>query len=86
MDQPIFRIECYAQQRREATELRLLLRDHIGGFAGVVSDVFIKGIAQERGQAQRVDRVRRGTDEYQFVAAQDFRVSYNSIPDPVPGP
>lgn len=81
MDQPTIQIDCYDNNRSGASDLRLKVRDHIGGFAGVVAGVFIKGIAQDRGTVERVDRVRSGSDQYRFVAYQEFRVSYNSVPD-----
>lgn len=84
LEQPTFRLECYARRRIDAAALRMRVRNHIDGFAGVVETVFIKGIAQESGQRQRTDRVRTGSDEYRFVSGQDFRVTYDdNDPDQV---
>ena len=87
MDQPIFRIECYADDRITSSALRLLVRNHIGGYKGVITarvgtnvySTFIKGVAQERGMVGGTDRVQIGTDQYRYIARQNFRVSYDSI-------
>ena len=78
MDQPTVRVECYADRRQAANSLRLLVRDHIGGYKGVVARIFIKGIAQQSGQVHSADRVRLGTDQYRFRCYQDFLVTYDS--------
>ena len=91
MDQPTFRVHCYAKSRVDSAKLRLIVRDFIGGFSGLITlsdgDVFIKGIAQRTGQTQFTQRVRSGTDQYRFVASQDYRVTYDSdilYPTPTP--
>ena len=78
MDQPSMRIECCDKKRIGASSLRLLVRDHIAGFAGLVDAVHIKGIAQADGQEHITERVKIGTDQYRFVARQDYRISYDS--------
>ena len=78
MDQPTVRVECYDIRRQDANSLRLLVRDHIGGYKGVIARIFIKGIAQQTGQVHSADRVRLGSDQYRFRCYQDFLVTYDS--------
>lgn len=77
MDQPTFTIQAYDKTRPNASALRKLIRLHIGGFAGVVADVFIKGVAQRGGATDITDRAKKGSDEPRFQASQNYRVSYD---------
>lgn len=79
MDQPLVRVASYAKTRSGAMSLRMDVRRVLGGFNGVVSGYYIKGVAQEprRGEFHATDRVRVGTDQYRFVSVQDFRVTYD---------
>ena len=79
LDQPVVRIECYATRRLGANTLRRLVREHLAGYSGTSDSLYIKGVAQERGQSQRTDRVGSGEDEYRYVSSQDFRVTYDEV-------
>jgi hypothetical protein len=79
MDQPTFRVACYSNSRLESDRLRQAVRGAFCGFTGVVGGLYIKGIAQElwRGRDHTSDRVSSGTDQYRFITAQDFRITYD---------
>ena len=72
-------VDCYSKTRSDANQLRLTVRGVVAGYAGTMDATYIKGISQSTGYATTTDRVLAGTDQYRFVATQDFLVSYCSM-------
>lgn len=75
-DSATIRCECYGQTRPDADETRRWVRDHVGGYFGVVDGVFIQSVSQRTGQRHETVRRRAGSDVYQWVSRQDFLIGY----------
>jgi len=79
MDQARIQLDSYAEKPADAASLSWYTWKTLDGFHGVVDGVFIKGASRQTGVRQLTDRVLVGTDQYRFVATQDFRFTYDSL-------
>ncbi len=79
IDQARLQIDSYAEKPADAAKLASTLWQHLDGFSGVVAGVFIKSSSRVTGVRQLTDRVKVGTDQYRFIATQDFRFTYDSL-------
>ena len=79
----VLQIDCYAATRSDANRIASLLRTKqtaggagLQGFKGQMGAAWVAGILTQGGERYDRQSLGDGTDEWQYITSQDFRISY----------
>ena len=78
MDQALIQLDSYGTSPGIANTLAWRVWLALDNISGVFAGVFVKGAMRRSGIRNASDRVLVGTDQYRFIASQDFRFTYCS--------